>query len=320
MDERLKIKDKREEDILKDIECEDKEDPFYIDHKRKKKPMCRVIKLKNEKVNCLESSSLNEDKHLNENQTTSHRKSWPRRPDTESVSAKKEDPPLRLGNIILKEPPDVSSDEDVEQELRDLLEQQLKQSMPQSYKKQRTPFPIHHEGDFIKVKEIEKKAEANKPLAQSNRKPIVRYTRSSSRPGVLSTNDYLYSSVEHRLKNLSKSKQDLTRFEATKTESVLDTTPINPSTPPLLYSEPEDDYPKLLRPTDGDIDFSPNTTLSGFQSLNYSLVGSSNDDESKSSSSRRRDSGASEDEKRSSKKTSQELNTTCKYPNFPITR
>ena len=94
--------------------------------------------------------------------------------------------------------------------------------------------------------------------------------------------------------------------------SSLNSTPNVSETPPIHFSDHDDSYQNDFEDIDGNVKFSPDTTLSGYQSLNYSLVGSSNDDDVKSSSSKKFDTDGCEDDKYYCK-ISQELNASCEY-------
>ena len=259
-----------EKEILKDIDVEserggEREDIFYEDHKRKK-PLCRTY-----------------------SRTT--------------IRTQKDDPPPRSGNIIYDEPPDISSDEDAEEELRDLLEQQFKQSMP--------PLTRKHKA----LPEIKEKSKDNKTsnckVASPKKRNLVYYTRSSRNAGrAYRTGEFPKNCNEIR-KNTSQIQIGIRNEAAPKRlQSVLDTTPIAPETPPMPYSDNDDSYANILKDIDGNVEFSPNTTLSGFQSLNYSLVGSSNEDDGKSSSSKKVNTDDSEDDKYYDRP-SQDLNASC---------
>ena len=259
------IQSDTEKDILKDIDVksghkEEKEDIFYEDYKRKK-PLCRIY--------------------------------------SPTTIRKQKDPPCRSGNIIYDERPDISSDENAEEELRDLLEQQLQQSMPSVYSK--------HE----KLREAKEKNKCDKTskVKVASPKNIVYYTRSSRNGGGAYRIGASFKTCNEG-KNHTLHTQIGPRNDAApkRVQSILDTTPIVPETP--TYSDTDDSCQNIFEDIDGNVEFSPNSTLSGLQSLNYSLVASSNEDDTKSSSPKKVNVDESDDDKYCDK-TTQDLNASC---------
>ena len=310
---KINVQHEVEAEILKSIvenegEPLEEKDIFYIDHKRN--PLCRIIGQKIEKKAIVKDTLLNQDR--NGCQKALDDKHFAERSKGRVMGVrKKKDPPLRITNTISREPPDVSSDEDVEEELRSLLEEQLRKNIPLSSNRPKNSLK-HSELNARANKILHGVKNPNTPIKKRN---IVRYAqRSRGSNTACIAKEYIDMCGTVRGGSTLSPKIYRTRSESKK-ESVLNITPDVPGTPILINNEHNESYSKSDK--EENVEFSPNTTLSGFQSLNYSLVGSSNEDDAKSSCLKKAVWEDSDDAD-SPNKTLQELNASCKFTALPL--
>ena len=269
-------------DVPSKHRVEDDDEPFYEDFKRKR-PARRVNESPGKEYLTVFPPKNNIKDLKNEHETYN----TPIVKDIcSNIRVKKKDPPLRKSHIISAQPPEISSEEDIEEELRNILVQKLKhkKSMHESREK------------HMKITNID--------ISSNSKRKVVRYTRSS-----YAKNDSVLDAK--RLPNVNPQndskyqKWNKKRFRNNE-NLVLNTTPDNPPTPPLIHNEDDEKYERQY--IEENVDFSPNTSLSGFDPLNNSVGGSAS--ERNTSSSIKADAVDRED--KNSKKPSQELNSSCK--------
>ena len=283
----LKVKIKKEEnEVFKDVpnshSVEVNDEPFYEDFKRKRRE-CRPKVRKETEEPTAESSQIHSERY---------QKFQPERktsPDVQKISfeikKKKKDPPLRSSHTISANPPEISSEEDVEEELRALLKRKCREKAKKS-----------------EIQTTNLKAKNNE--TPNSKRIVARYTRNSNwqEKVALSDPNLSGSKIKRTSNNHETSLKDDDKLN-------LNITPDNPPTPPLINNDIED-YSQYWSKSDENATFSPNTTVTESNLFNQSFGGSAS--EKIDTYTNNKDSVQSEEDKN---KSSQELNSSCKFRN-----
>ena len=283
----LKVKIKKEEnEVFKDVpnshSVEVNDEPFYEDFKRKRRE-CRPKVRKETEEPTAESSQIHSERY---------QKFQPERktsPDVQKISfeikKKKKDPPLRSSHTISANPPEISSEEDVEEELRALLKRKCREKANKS----------EIQTTNLKAKNSE---------TPNSKRVVARYTRNSNWQEKVALSDPNLSGS--KIKRTSYNQGTLLKDD---NKLNLNITPDNPPTPPLINDDIED-YSQYWSKSDENATFSPNTTVTESNLFNQSFGGSAS--EKIDTYTNNKDSVQSEEDKN---KSSQELNSSCKFRN-----
>ena len=283
----LKIK-KEENEVFKDIpnsqpvEVKDEDEPFYEDFKRKRRECWpKVCKEAEEAI--VKSSQTHSERY---EKFQPERKTSPHVHEISfEIKKKKKDPPLRTSHTISANPPEISSEEDAEEELRALLKRKCSEKARKN-----------------EIQTTNLKAKNKEP--PSSKRIVARYTRNSHRHGKVALSDPNLSGSKNK-----RTSNDQGTLLQDDNKLNLNITPDNPPTPPLINNDNED-YSQHWSKTDENATFSPNTTISESNLFNQSFGGSTS--EKIDTNTNNKDSLQSEED---NNKSSQELNSSCKFGN-----
>ena len=258
------------------------DEPFYEDFKRRKSAR-RVTNSPVSNERSISSSTKILDKCNLEKEQEWDKSSI--HGNTHVDQKKKNDPPPRINDKIA-EKPKISSEDNIEEELRALLKQKLKNRKVPSKAQEKASSP------------------KSETIPQTSRRIIASYTRKSRRKqDSLSLRNEIY---DQPTRNKSKKPlyDDVTPSEHSN-QLILNITPDNPPTPPLINNDDNEYSANYGLDLEESANFSPNTTLSGLNALNHSFGGSSSD--KANSTSKTGDTGECAEEYKI--KSSQELNS-----------
>ena len=244
------LKEQLVEDILSDIDeldyekGDEKDDTFYEDYKRKK-PLCRIYDSTKKKSDIDKNLSRKKCKPDVLNHSKTKFQNGEIKQSVQSSYTKKKDRPLRKVTIIRRELSDLSSDEDIENELDERLKNHLAKNSVNQIKKDKCDKVI--------------------------RTPIY-YIRGDYNDKKNLFNGAPFDPDEATQAKRASDKTADNRLDGKDEDSVLDTTPAAPPTPHLLSSDSENNISAGLEDNQLGISFSPNTTVSEKENLNHSTV------------------------------------------------
>ena len=244
------LKEPLVQDILSDIDeldyekGDEKDDTFYEDYKRKK-PLCRIHDSTKKKSEIDKNVSLKKCKPDVSNHFKPKFQNGEIKQSVPSSYTKKKDRPLRKVTIIRRELSDLSSDEEIENELEERLKNHLSKNSVNQAKKDKCDKVI--------------------------RTPIY-YIRGDYNDKKNLFNGAPFDPDEATQAKRASYKTDGNRSDAKDEDSVLDTTPAAPPTPHLLSSDSENNISVGFEDNELSIAFSPNTTVSEKENLNHSTV------------------------------------------------